>query len=51
MLLAALPLAVLGTSFWTRGAYTGPVLPVLLLAAAAAVAVRRRRGGDPLGGS
>ncbi|MGE7388004.1 hypothetical protein ACQKM2_21265 [Streptomyces sp. NPDC004126] len=50
VLLAALPFAVLGTSSWTRDAYTGPVLLGLLLAAATAVAVRRRRGGHPLGG-
>lgn len=51
VLLAALPFVVLGTSFWARDPYTGPVLLGLLLVTATAVSFRRRRGGDPLNGS
>ncbi|MEU9720867.1 hypothetical protein [Streptomyces sp. NPDC047976] len=50
VLLAALPLFVLGTPLWTRDAYTGPLALVLLLVAAAAVSIRRRRGRRPLDG-
>ncbi|GLX21517.1 hypothetical protein [Streptomyces lavendulae] len=50
VLLAALPLLVLGAPFWTRDPYTGPLALVLLLVAAAAVSIRRRRGRRPLDG-
>ncbi|MFJ3877774.1 hypothetical protein ACIPW5_09980 [Streptomyces sp. NPDC090077] len=53
VLLAALPLLVLGTPVWTRDVFTGPVLFALLLAAATTVSIRRRRRGGrpPLAGA
>ncbi|AZM87368.1 hypothetical protein [Streptomyces sp. W1SF4] len=52
VLLAALPLFVLGTPLWTRDACTGPLALAFLLATATAVSIRRRRrNGRPLDGS